>query len=571
MRFVDARLLVARDCGTGAGGFKAGNACAKGGDGADGGANKEVLTSAIHAQVAARSQGFTLDRSAGEQPSDGIMVSTHQKFQLILDTKTMSEEEISKQVDEWIEKVWSTVEGRKDRHIGGWTADDGKLYLDVATRYGMDKEQKIGDGEEAFYMQRNRDALIAAHDASQHAVFNLETFKETWLQYKPNDPKMPKDHERLRKEWLDNIADPAERAEADRAGSLVDKRNPIVRNKQNGRFTREENATVQHTTRRPKFKRRIESETDEDNCRQKAGITREVWSQLIFRDCGTGAGGFKAGNACAKGGDGGSSKSSSDITNADVEEFAAAKDGGAKIDDDLGVLVPNNPAEIAALHNEARIALGKRIGAVQSDANFKEENSATTVKQLTADAASVSEQFQNMMDEAARGVGEVNYGENACCMLKSEKSLDVKIAKYMRQSNITEGEAVAAIPDAIRGSIIVQTPEGLGDAARSFGESVRASGGSIKFNNMFDAESPSGYLGVHAIVKLKTKDGGFLNSEVQFHLKAVHDGTMKSIKERSHKLFEKTRTGELSTGKAAAATAAMLLLFAAAAAAASGA
>ena len=231
------------------------------------------------------------------------------------------------------------------------------------------------------------------------------------------------------------------------------------------------------------------------------------------------------------------------------EDFYNLKDEYAKNDKELGSFFKKNPAEIIVLYNNARIELGKKIGFVQSDTDFKTENSATTSKQLVADATSVSEQFKNMMDEAASGFGEVYYGENECCMLKSVESLDIKISKYMREFNLTKEEAVAIIPDAIRGTIIVQTPEGLGDAARSFAQSVRARGETIKIDNTFASERIGGYLAIHAILKIETKDGRFLRCEVQFHLIPIHDARMKSLNKLSHKLYEIIKTVEVTARK----------------------
>ena len=248
------------------------------------------------------------------------------------------------------------------------------------------------------------------------------------------------------------------------------------------------------------------------------------------------------------GGKAGSLTNSSDVGEAQVKSFADDKDGGATADPELGgALVPEIPYEIGKMHNEARGILEKDLGKISSDEGYVRENSSTSVAQLRADAEEVAPAFKEMLDKAAAGRGETNFGPDSCCMLKTESSLEDKVQKYMKEEGISREEAIASVPDSVRGTIVLENTKDIGDTARALQEQVHANGGTVEFDNKFLSTKEDGYTAVHATVKMPTRGGGTVSSEIQLHLRSVHDGTMRSLKERSHKLYKmgKTLSGRL--------------------------
>jgi hypothetical protein len=85
--------------------------------------------------------------------------------------------EVGMKFGQWISDNADLLGTDPSRFIGGWkTGDD--FYIDVATRFEPTQAEA---------------ALEAGRKAGQLAVFNLETFKETWVQYEPSDTRKPKE------------------------------------------------------------------------------------------------------------------------------------------------------------------------------------------------------------------------------------------------------------------------------------------------------------------------------------------------------------------------------------------
>ena len=142
-------------------------------------------------------EGFTLDVLTADQPETGIMVST---FHNDSDRSTrIPKSEIhtdaaAKVLKDFIEVNSREIIDRPDRYIGGWL-DGDEFYLDIATRFDPDKAEA---------------ALEAGRDAGQLAVFNLGTFKETYIHYSPQDTRLPMG-------WNDSFARAKKKAGADHA------------------------------------------------------------------------------------------------------------------------------------------------------------------------------------------------------------------------------------------------------------------------------------------------------------------------------------------------------------------
>lgn len=146
---------------------------------ARGGGNSDILAKLIE-KISSNPDGFTLDPLSAETPPDGIMVSEFPND--TLRSATIKVDQIKtadgmERLSRWYADNADLLVGQSDRYIGGWRQGD-EFYLDVATRFPPEKA--------AESLERGR-------KAGQYAVFNLGTFKETYVQYDADDKNKPKD------------------------------------------------------------------------------------------------------------------------------------------------------------------------------------------------------------------------------------------------------------------------------------------------------------------------------------------------------------------------------------------
>lgn len=131
-------------------------------------------------KIAENPDGFTLDPLSAEQPKDGIMVSefaNDSKRSVKIKASALLDDEGSDAFGEWISENSDLLTGDESKFVGGWkTGDD--FYIDVATRFPPEKAEE---------------ALERGRKSGQLAVFNLGTFKETWVQYESGDSRKPKE------------------------------------------------------------------------------------------------------------------------------------------------------------------------------------------------------------------------------------------------------------------------------------------------------------------------------------------------------------------------------------------
>jgi hypothetical protein len=380
------RSMDAGNCGTGKGGFHAGNKCAAGRDGEEAGEMIDddetlerteklidVLTNPENAD------GFTVDPVGFETPADGLMVSLN-KEQNHFSTADIATGAVREQLGEWFDKYAAQLYGQKNKYVGGWLdAGDGTFYLDVATRFEPSQAKEV---------------LEAARDAKQYAVFNLDTKRDTWVRYEQNDPRRPEDYDTQFAKWLasrgltdkdyeygrdsvrsiddflDDICRRARLFDALRRAGVAEKEIPALANRALERLknvrSRKESGS----------RERADGNSDERAVRRGhredgAGEARAeaVAEAPVGDNCGTGAGGFKPGNTCAKGGDGGGSSATSDAEaepkkeNADgpsaencpapCEMLAPVEDGGT-----LDVSVATDSESTQAFNWDAATEIG---------------------------------------------------------------------------------------------------------------------------------------------------------------------------------------------------------------------
>lgn len=131
-------------------------------------------------KIASSPDGFTLDPESAESPPDGIMVSeftNDSKRSLKIKAADIMGPDGAAQFQRWLSGNRDLLGKDPSKFIGGWkTGDD--FYIDIATRFEPDQAEQ---------------ALEAGRKAGQLAVFNLGTFKETWVQYEDGDSRKPKE------------------------------------------------------------------------------------------------------------------------------------------------------------------------------------------------------------------------------------------------------------------------------------------------------------------------------------------------------------------------------------------
>lgn len=176
-------------CATGDGGG-IDNSCGSGekmspdSGGGSGGARGKSVTVAdtlkLLQKISENPDGFTLDPDSAEQPPDGIMVSEYandSKRSLRLRADLLNTSEGAIAFGKWLAQNEDLLAGDPTKFVGGWK-DGPDFYIDVATR---------------FEPTEAAEALEAGRRAGQLAVFNLSTFKTTWVKYEDGDSRKPKE------------------------------------------------------------------------------------------------------------------------------------------------------------------------------------------------------------------------------------------------------------------------------------------------------------------------------------------------------------------------------------------
>lgn len=131
-------------------------------------------------KIAENPDGFTLDPLSAEQPKDGIMVSEFSNDSVRsvkISSAAITTSEGAVRFAKWYSDNADLLVADQSKFVGGWkTGDD--FYIDIATRFPPSKASE---------------ALEAGRNSGQLAVFNLGTFKETWVKYADGDSRKPDD------------------------------------------------------------------------------------------------------------------------------------------------------------------------------------------------------------------------------------------------------------------------------------------------------------------------------------------------------------------------------------------
>ena len=243
--------------------------------------------------------------------------------------------------------------------------------------------------------------------------------------------------------------------------------------------------------------------------------------------------------------------------------------GGGEWNEQFKVVVPHNPERVWGAWLKEREQLAARIGDTpqglsQDEAEQKWTNDhSRTEEQLVDLAGRTKPAWTAAVRKIVAAIGgkvEAAFGDGDQHATKGIGSLTRKSKKIQEEKGLEPTVAVnRGVGDAIRGSVIVDTPEELGSAIR---EAVKLFGHeNIVVDNKFVGKpNKSGYTAVHCDVWFPDANGTRMKAELQFHMRSFYDGSEANVKGQAHKLYEATR--ETHKGDAGLTAASHLLFLA---------
>jgi hypothetical protein len=246
-------------------------------------------------------------------------------------------------------------------------------------------------------------------------------------------------------------------------------------------------------------------------------------------------------------------------------EFANKRLRGGYYDQNLHVVIPADFSETNLEWKKAKDYIAYRIGPIPTlftkDRILPWENSAKNVDELLQDAHAISASFKKDFQYIASVTGTVvHFGPNDQNIVKTRESLIRKVQQGIRQHHVSESEAVGDIPDAIRGTIIVDHLLKIPSVISEIINYVDYRGSQVIFRNIWMENRETGYVGIHAKILLPLpKPEGLAEqrnilAEIQIHLLAIEDGTKESAKERQHLIYERVRSEDTEQPKLSAAS-----------------
>lgn len=244
-------------------------------------------------------------------------------------------------------------------------------------------------------------------------------------------------------------------------------------------------------------------------------------------------------------------KPSQPILEIDTQSVKTADEiGGGVYYREVDAIVPFFPSLVRDEWLSYKNAIAERIGLIlpaPSKESALWKNSATTLDQLILDANRAAPYFWEMCLNVAHKTGGVaNFGIDNHHMIKSKRSINLKIEESMRDG-LSREEAVTKIRDALRGTIIAETPEQIPLIVQTLKEVAAEMGREFVFINIWNESRPSGYVGIHAKMLYPIYDAKGNDTqrniiiEIQIHLRCIMDGTSTCVKEREHSLYEQMR------------------------------
>ncbi len=167
------------------------------------------------------------------------------------------------------------------------------------------------------------------------------------------------------------------------------------------------------------------------------------------------------------------------------------------------------------------------------------ENSVSTLDELLRLAKKNAGPFSEMVQGSCNKGTHAYMGENNEFVTKSKESAQRKIDGWAEYSG-DKGGALRQLNDSLRATVIADDLGSMKNSILRLREEATRRGWEVVFSDKHAENYTSGYVGVHC--KLKMIDGkNTILGEIQFHFRPVHDGSIDSLKETAHELYEIAR------------------------------
>lgn len=220
----------------------------------------------------------------------------------------------------------------------------------------------------------------------------------------------------------------------------------------------------------------------------------------------------------------------------------------------VDAIVPLFPSVLLSEWLEYKNAIVKRMGPIESPPYsliLDWSNTATSIDQLIKDATQASPKFWEMCLDVSKKTGcRVNAGHGNQHMVKNYQGIKDKAQKWAN-FGLTLEQSVSKIRDALRATLVVDTPEQIPFVINSLKDYAHSIGREFVFINIWNEQRPSGYVGIHSkmLFPIQDKMGRYTERnvivEIQIHLKCMMDGTKECAKERVHSLYKQMKRLEV--------------------------
>lgn len=221
--------------------------------------------------------------------------------------------------------------------------------------------------------------------------------------------------------------------------------------------------------------------------------------------------------------------------------------------EDLKAVLPVQPVLTQILWEQRKNQVARTIGVLPNPATLESmlwSNSATTQSELIEQSQKLAPTFKEMCHQIGEQTNTNPYfGPQDRYIVKTPSSLARKVAQDAKVMATSEQDSLAKIGDALRGTIVVDSPTQIPKVVEAIIAQVQQQGGEVVFKNLWAEDRASGYLGVHAKMNLPlppqegSSENGTILVELQVHLKPLMNGTEECVKEYAHGLYERARVG----------------------------
>ncbi len=232
-------------------------------------------------------------------------------------------------------------------------------------------------------------------------------------------------------------------------------------------------------------------------------------------------------------------------------ELACQKLKGGYYDKNLHAVIPTDRSQTEKEWKETKDYIAHVIGPLPhlpASHNILWENHSHTVEELLQDARLMAPSFKADFQYMAFVTGTTAYfGPDHRNLIKTHESLSSKVQRDATILGIPEEEAVAKVGDTLRGTLIVndlmQIPVVIAEMVH-YADCRKAQ---IAFKNLWVENRESGYVGIHAKIRLPLPKSRalatqcYMLAEIQIHLHSIVDGTEECAKERAHLIYEQAR------------------------------